>query len=933
MKTVNNLIICVFVLALVGTARGATLYVPSSDYPTIQSAINAASNGDEIKVASGEYKEAIKFKGKAIKLYSSAGPDFTTINGNGAYHVVQCVNGEGRDTRLEGFTITGGKADGIIPPLDRGAGMYNVGSSPSVHWCFFKENSARGFFDLTFAHGAGMYNLFSSPKVTACTFSNNIALHGGGGMYNSFSNPEVSNCTFINNQAIGNIQYGSGGGMYNEYCNPKVTGCTFESNYVFGEGGGIYNWFSGPEVDGCTFRYNKTSGGSGGGMCNAYGNPKVSGCGFTGNRTNGNGAGMYNWFSGPEVTNCTFSGNHAEYPILPVYGGGMCNMFSNAIVKDCTFNGNSAKNMEPLPLFGYGGGMYNGECNPKVTNCDFIDNSANNGGGMWNSLAGTEVTDCTFKENEVVKGYVIPFMDGFGGGMGNDFCNPTVTNCTFSENSSYWEGGGMYNGASGPSVTDCTFSDNSANNGGGMFNSLSFPSVTNCKFSDNTASYGGGGMGNDACNPSVTNCTFTGNTADDGGGIYNWSSGPSVTNCTLIYNSADWHGGGIFNWISNPTVTNCILWGDSATSGPEIYIGLLADTTVTYSDVQDDPGVVWPGEGNINAEPCFEDADGRLPLGSPCIDVGNNDAVTVETDLDGNPRIADGDLDGIAFVDMGAYEYVDVDADNDGIEDSIDTQPDVYSDDFDDGTTFGTIMDRGDQTVVVVDEPDPDGVKIEAKIPGGPEPAQVSVCDEAAFTLDAGDIVVETCGSVEITVVQGTVEIVFFADDGTEAQTTLIAVNTIKFEPETITFIASTSNTDDVIVIVDGVEIVLAPGESKMFIRAGIDIDPDTLNLDSKGKWITCYIELPEGFDAGDIDVSTIMLNGEVPAEPHPTAVGDYDGDGVADLMVKFDRSATETLLEVGDAVQISVSGQLIDGTVFEGSDTIRVIQPGGQNK
>jgi hypothetical protein len=112
-------------------------------------------------------------------------------------------------------------------------------------------------------------------------------------------------------------------------------------------------------------------------------------------------------------------------------------------------------------------------------------------------------------------------------------------------------------------------------------------------------------------------------------------------------------------------------------------------------------------------------------------------------------------------------------------------------------------------------------------------------------------------------------------------------------------------------------------------IEADIDIDPDTLNLKSKGKWITCYIELPERLDAADIDVSTIMLNSQVQAEPRPREIGDYDSDGVVDLMVKFDRSAVQQILEVGNQVEITITGELADGTIFEGMDRIRVIEKG----
>lgn len=108
-------------------------------------------------------------------------------------------------------------------------------------------------------------------------------------------------------------------------------------------------------------------------------------------------------------------------------------------------------------------------------------------------------------------------------------------------------------------------------------------------------------------------------------------------------------------------------------------------------------------------------------------------------------------------------------------------------------------------------------------------------------------------------------------------------------------------------------------------IPAAIDIEPDTLNLRSQGRWITAYIELPNGYDAQNINVGTIMLEDTVPAEVYPAEIGDHDFNGTPDLMVKFDRSATQTLLKPG-YVELTVTGRLTDGTPFEGSDIIRVI-------
>lgn len=123
-------------------------------------------------------------------------------------------------------------------------------------------------------------------------------------------------------------------------------------------------------------------------------------------------------------------------------------------------------------------------------------------------------------------------------------------------------------------------------------------------------------------------------------------SSQMLTNVTFSGNSASGSGGGMYNYASSSsTLTNCILWGNS---GIQIYNTNDSSATVTYSDIQGG----YPGNGNIDADPLFVGPSNlRLQAGSPCINTGSNDVVTVNTDLDGNPRIVG------VNVDMGAYEF------------------------------------------------------------------------------------------------------------------------------------------------------------------------------------------------------------------------------------------------------------------------------------
>jgi len=279
----------------------------------------------------------------------------------------------------------------------------------------------------------------------------------------------------------------------------------------------------------------------------------------------------------------------------------------------------------------------------------------NLGGGMYNDHSSPTLINCTFNGN----------VSGLGGGMFNKYSSPTVRNCTFRNNTacgtcgSIGAGGGMCNSQSSVILTNCTFSGNAADCGGAMANAAGNLVITNCMFICNY----GSGMENSNSSPVITNSTFIGNYWN---GIMNYGSSPILTNCTFSGNSLVWSGAGIYNYKSQPTLTNCILWDDCN----EIWKDENSTITITYSDIEGG----WPGEGNINVDPCFIrlyysedpcntphypwddvwiDGDYHLLEDSPCIDAGdpNHIAEPNETDLDGMPRVIGG------RIDMGAYEY------------------------------------------------------------------------------------------------------------------------------------------------------------------------------------------------------------------------------------------------------------------------------------
>jgi hypothetical protein len=359
-------------------ATADTLHVPAV-WPTIQSAIDAASAGDTVQVAAGQYNERIDFLGKAIAV-TGEGASLTAIIGTGlGGSVVRFMSGEGLDSVLSGFSIVHGEGELVEDPIfgyvPCGGGILVWGSGPTIQSCIIEANACWG--------GAGMCNVISSPDVLNCTFRGNMAEGHGGAIYNlNGSAPFINACLFEGNDAYW------GGAMTNTVgSHAKIIGCSFIGNTVFNVGGAIYNRsYSSPIVSGCDFLYNIQSGnplGSGGGMC-TYGSgngggpcyPDVTDCLFEGNEVTGDGGGMANAYGAHStVTNCVFRGN-----VCGRDGGGMASVGahepdvpSNATIESCVFEQNTSDDR--------GGGFFVRASEPVLINSVIRHNTASNGGG------------------------------------------------------------------------------------------------------------------------------------------------------------------------------------------------------------------------------------------------------------------------------------------------------------------------------------------------------------------------------------------------------------------------------------------------------------------------------------------------------------------------------------------------------------------------
>ena len=295
-----------------------------------------------------------------------------------------------------------------------------------------------------------------------------------------------------------------------------------------------------------------------------------------------------------------------------------------------------------------GGAIYcSSRASPTIRNCILRDNRATSGGAIACDYETSPVVDrCLIYANAA---------DSSGGGINGSYAALTLTNCTISYNTTKGSGGGLqFYGGSQMNASRCTFAGNVAQSqGGAVYFSEGSPVFSNCVFIDNASSYSAGGM---YCaygaSPVVLNCTFRGNKATSRGGGIVCSGSGTVTLVNSAFVSHTQHAV-LCEWGATVTVMNCLFHENQ----PGDYRDDQANAV--YTGGTQINGLSSLNANNISGDPRFAfPNDTRLLADSACIDRGlNNPARSLpDTDLDGNPRVLDGDGDNAAVVDIGAFE-------------------------------------------------------------------------------------------------------------------------------------------------------------------------------------------------------------------------------------------------------------------------------------
>lgn len=553
------------------------------DYTTVQAAVDAATAGDVVSIATGEYKGVTTRNGltqhvyidKAVILRGGYNADFTARDPS-LYPTVLNADAGGRVVYLSGavrVTIDGLQM--INGRAGRGAGVSTSGATLRVLRSRIADN--RGVYSNAGQQGIGLDVSGGSLYLQDTVVQGNQPLSTGMTFYGAGLNAQGASIELRNSQFLGNVatSIGSGGGA-------NIENCTVI-------------------VDGTTFRGNSAGGNGGGGLFTRFGTLRLANSTFDANT--GDGATIFT--NGAEITGNTMTANIGVGLALGTWSSaGIQNaIVSGNTMKDNTSTGFCVRQQSAESLL--------------VENNRFIGNKGSGVVLTARSDMGT-ATAVVLRRNSFQAN---SSSDAGGGAVLNGAVDVLFNE--FVGNTAARVGGAIYQAETGPhnnasAVYDGNrFRGNSAPEGGALYIKPTY---------------------SDLFNLSYRNMVFLDNTATTtGSAIYYYVYASPVRTWSHLTLSGN-HGGdgaAIFVMMGKSTWSNSIIHNSPVGFAVHSNWGVTLDHVLRSAVTT--PTVGAPTETSpLSGNPAFQ-ADGyHLSWNSAALDAGS--ASGVIDDVDGNPR-------------------------------------------------------------------------------------------------------------------------------------------------------------------------------------------------------------------------------------------------------------------------------------------------------
>jgi len=674
-----------------------TRYVPGV-YATIQGAIDAASEGDEISVSAGTYNENLNFNGKDVSVIGDTdNPANVVVNGGDNGPVVIFQNSETSEALLSGFTLRNGT--GLSLGGDTfGGGILCINATPSIQHCIIRENVAH--------YGAGVSSVGanSNPVLDFCVIEGNSSWvnTGGVGLFSQAS--VIMNDCVIQENSSSNW---TGGVMADPGCSMSLNRCVVANNTTNNFGGGILLLTGASATILNSDIYGNSCNNDGGAIFMQAATLDLRNSIVWSNSPN-----EFRIWEDGAASNLNISYSDIDGGIGALIGNNRNLTWGDGNI-DADPNFVDAANgdfhlQSPSPCFNASdpnsgtdpdgsrmemGAYYypNADQNPNRFDVPdeygtiqaAIDATTNEGDTVLVS------TGTYYEHLTVNKGFGINLYSNFVfSGDQSDIDNTIIDGSNDGQimvvqptdspvelaGFVIQNGEGGFGGAiatnSPLSVAYCAFRNNHASNSGGAITTYGATTwtltSTHCSYTGNSSNEYGGVFFLNNVNLVSDHDLMAGNTADVGGvlGQHNPPVSISFDFCTVVDNSDNYGIGGMWifgvygdngnNYPNQVTITNSIFRnaGYEATNRrtvaghPNIY-------TIAYSDVEDGQGgfqeyadydMAW-GAGNIDTDPAFADVGNgnyNLTITSRCLNAANPEAAN---DPDGTRA------------DMGAFPF------------------------------------------------------------------------------------------------------------------------------------------------------------------------------------------------------------------------------------------------------------------------------------